>query len=587
MSEMDRFIGKILSEKYEITEIIGIGGMSVVYKAKDLYNGRIVAIKLLKDEFNTEMFKNRFINESRVISMLSHKNVVDVLDVHISDDVQYIVMEYVDGITLKQYMSKRGKLEWREAVYFTEQILKGLQHAHEKGIIHRDIKPHNIMLLPDGTIKVADFGIARFQRFDTATLAGDKAIGTVHYISPEQASKNKVDAKSDIYSLGITLYEMVTGVLPFEGDSPVNIALKQIQERPKPPREINPNIPKGLEEIIMKAICKRPDNRYGSADEMCEAINKIRENPVTVFNYKFMNDSLDAADKQRMKELKKQKANKNFFKRHNMLFSIPVAIGIVLGIAFSSFVWYMVNDIVNSASEGYVEVPNLVGKKYEDIISSSEYADLFTFTQKEAYSNVYEKGIVTDQSLTRNTKVLKGSKIELTVSIGIKTGTIPEVVGKDIDSVAKILQNMGFIVKTEYQYSDVYAEKKIISCTPGENTNVAYGTEITLVVSRGRQVQLVKVPNVLGKDESEAIEIISNSGFVVLVEYEYSSVVKTNSVISQSSAPNTRVAKGTVITLVVSEGPEPVQPPEPEVNSSDVTSEAGGTETVNENSAEG
>lgn len=558
MGEMDRFVGTVLNEKYEITEIIGIGGMSVVYKAKDIYNGRTVAIKLLKDEFNNDMFKTRFVNESRVISMLSHKNVVDVLDVHIADDLQYIVMEYVDGITLKQYMSKRGALDWREAVYFTDQILKGLQHAHEKGIIHRDIKPHNIMLLPDGTIKVADFGIARFQRFDTATIAGDKAIGTVHYISPEQASKSKVDEKSDIYSLGITLYEMLTGVLPFEGETPVAIALKQIRDKAKPPREVNPNIPKGLEEIIIKAISKRPENRYSSADEMREALNKFRDNPTTVFNYKFLNDSFEAADKQRMKELKKKKSEKNFFRRHNMLFSIPVLVGIVLGVAFSSFVWYMVNDVINSASEGYVEVPNFVGKKYEDIIADPQYGSLFTFSYKESYSNVYEKGIVTDQSLNRSTKVLEGTKIELTVSMGIKTVAIPEVIGDDIDSVAKILQNMGFIVKTEYEYSDTVAEKKIISCTPDENTNVAYGTEITLVVSRGRQVQLVKVPNVLGKDVNDAFDTLTASGFTVLVETAYSDTVKINSVISQGSAPNTRIPKGSEIKIVVSDGPEPV-----------------------------
>ncbi|MBQ3824386.1 MAG: serine/threonine protein kinase, partial [Clostridia bacterium] len=275
MSEIDKFIGKVLNDKYKITEVIGIGGMSIVYKAVDIYNNREVAVKLLKEEFNNDTFKTRFINESRVISMLSHKNIVDVLDVHISDDVQYIVMEYVDGITLKQYMSKRGALDWRESVFFTDQILKGLQHAHEKGIIHRDVKPHNIMLLPDGTIKVADFGIARFQRFDTVTIA-DKAIGTVHYISPEQASKNKVDEKSDIYSLGITLYEMLTGKLPFEGETPVEIALKQINEVPKKPSEYNPSIPKGLEEIVLKAISKRPENRYSSAEEMREALMKVR-----------------------------------------------------------------------------------------------------------------------------------------------------------------------------------------------------------------------------------------------------------------------------------------------------------------------
>ncbi len=554
MSEIDKFIGKVLNDKYKITEVIGIGGMSIVYKAVDIYNNREVAVKLLKEEFNNDTFKTRFINESRVISMLSHKNIVDVLDVHISDDVQYIVMEYVDGITLKQYMSKRGALDWRESVFFTDQILKGLQHAHEKGIIHRDVKPHNIMLLPDGTIKVADFGIARFQRFDTVTIA-DKAIGTVHYISPEQASKNKVDEKSDIYSLGITLYEMLTGKLPFEGETPVEIALKQINEVPKKPSEYNPSIPKGLEEIVLKAISKRPENRYSSAEEMREALMKVRENPMTVFNYKFVNDSFDAAEKQRMKELKKKNKKKNFFRRHNMLFSIPVLIGIVLGVAFSLGVWYFVNDIIESASHGYVEVPNFVGRLSADVVDSEEYKDKFTFVTEESYSGNYEKGVITGQSPDRSTKVPEGTVVTLTVSKGIKVTTIPKLVGEDVESAVKILQNLGFLTKTEYEFSDTVGEKKIISCDPADGTSAPYGTEITLVVSKGKQIQLVKVPNVLGSDVNDAINSISAAELVVLVEYEKSDTVKVNSVISQSIAPFTQVAKQTKVTIVVSEGP--------------------------------
>ncbi|MBO5797977.1 MAG: serine/threonine protein kinase, partial [Clostridia bacterium] len=265
---MDKYIGKRLDGRYEIKEIIGVGGMAYVYKAYDNIDDRVVAVKILKEEFLTnEEFTRRFKNESKAIAILSHPNIVRVYDVSFGERLQYIVMEYVDGITLKEYIDQKKDIPWKEAVHFTVQVLRALQHAHDKGIVHRDIKPQNIMLLADGTIKVTDFGIAQFSRNDIRPDGG-QAIGSVHYISPEQASGNITDEKADIYSLGVMLYEMLTGKLPFDADNAVSVAIMQLQSQPDKPRDINPGIPEGLEEITIKAMQKDPSKRYQSAAEM-------------------------------------------------------------------------------------------------------------------------------------------------------------------------------------------------------------------------------------------------------------------------------------------------------------------------------
>ena len=267
---MDKYIGKKLDGRYEIRELIGVGGMANVYKAYDVLEDRIVAVKILREEYmDNDEFMRRFRNESRAISLLDHPNIVKVYDVIFSNRIQSIVMEYIDGITLKDYIDQEHVLRWKEAVHFTVQILKALQHAHDKGIVHRDVKPHNIMLLSDGSIKITDFGIARFSRSNTKTIT-DKAIGSVHYISPEQASGACTDARSDLYSLGVMMFEMLTGKLPFEADSLVSVAIKQIQSEPIRPRSINPDIPEGLEEIVMRAMQKDAFDRLNLKDMLLQ-----------------------------------------------------------------------------------------------------------------------------------------------------------------------------------------------------------------------------------------------------------------------------------------------------------------------------
>ena len=287
---MDKYIGKRLGGRYDIKELIGVGGMANVYKAADIIEDKIVAVKILKDEYlSNDEFLRRFRNESKAIAVLSHPNIVKIFDVSLGDGIQYIVMEYVDGLTLKEYIEQQHVLRWKEAVHFTVQILRALQHAHDKGIVHRDIKPQNIMLLQDGTIKVMDFGIARFARDDGRTVT-DKAIGSVHYISPEQARGDVTDEKSDIYSVGVMLFEMLTGKLPFDADSAVSIALMQMQAIPKMPRQLNETIPEGLEEITVRAMQKDPSQRYQSAAEMLRDIDEFKRNPSILFEYKYFSD---------------------------------------------------------------------------------------------------------------------------------------------------------------------------------------------------------------------------------------------------------------------------------------------------------
>ena len=284
---LDKYIGKRLDKRYEIKELIGVGGMAVVYSAFDILEERTVAVKILKDEFlENKDFIRRFKNESKTIAMLSHPNIVKIFDVSLGDKIQYIVMEYVDGITLKDFIEKQRKVKWKDAIFFIGQILSALSHAHSRGIIHRDIKPQNIMLLRDGTIKVTDFGIAKFLSYETRTLT-DKTIGSVHYISPEQARGDMTDERTDIYSIGVLLYEMLTGTLPFKSDNAVSVAIMQLQSKPRPLREINSDIPEGLEQITLKAMQKDSEYRFKTANDMLGALNEFKKNPSMKFEYRY------------------------------------------------------------------------------------------------------------------------------------------------------------------------------------------------------------------------------------------------------------------------------------------------------------
>ena len=427
---MENYIGKVLSNRYELKEIIGVGGMAVVYKAIDNIDNKTVAVKILKDEHKAnDEFRRRFKNESKAIAVLSHQNIVKVYDVSFGENVQYIVMEYIEGITLKQYIQKRGALDWREAVIFTAQILKALQHAHEKGVIHRDIKPQNIMLLNDNrTIKVADFGIARFNNMsDTRTMSDGAAIGSVHYISPEQAKGEVVDNKTDIYSVGVLLYEMITGQLPFQSDSAVSVALMQLQKDAVLPRKINPAIPVGIEQITMKAMQKIKADRYQSAAEMLLDIAELRRNPNTKFDYSFPSAAASAYSGSSKRNSSyasgapvgkddsgytkttviTQETDDYDYENEEIArksYTLPILVGIIfaLVVIIIGIAWFFFTNTDE------VVIPEFEGKYIEEIREDDEYKYFFDhgfIEENLVYTTEYKEGYIFYQSEEAGKKV--------------------------------------------------------------------------------------------------------------------------------------------------------------------------------------
>ena len=568
---MDKYIGKRLDGRYEIREIIGVGGMAYVYKAYDNIDNRIVAIKILKEEYlANEEFTRRFKNESKAIAILSHPNIVKVYDVSFGERLQYIVMECVDGITLKEYIDQQKEFKWKEAVHFTVQILRALQHAHDKGIVHRDIKPHNIMLLPDGTIKVADFGIARFSRQDIhATRAPEKAIGSVHYISPEQARGDITDEKADIYSVGVMLYEMLTGKLPFEADTAVSVAIMQLQAEAKPPREIDPNIPEGLEDITIKAMQKDPSKRYQSAAEMLNDIDEFKKNPSIHFEYKYFVDESPTRYMETISKVKgvdeaprkaavaKEKEEKKPFPVIPVLFAVAGAFLVVALV----FVGIVLSDVLGSGNTTDVVVPNFIGMKLEDVNRNEEWKEWFSFTDPvlQEYSD-RPVGEIIGQSIKADTRVKKGQKaITLTVSRGPNMVQIPDVVGQHRDQAEAALKNAGFDVKYMMEPSEEVQQNFIISLSPLEYPNeLVYGSSITMVVSNGpAALEPIVVEDVTNLSVTQAVTMLTQQGFVVNetdIVYVNNASVPKDTVVSQSIAGGLTAVPGTTITLQVSTG---------------------------------
>lgn len=582
---MDKYIGKRLDGRYEIHELLGVGGMAYVYKAYDNIEKRWVAIKILKEELaGNSDFLRRFRNESKAIAVLSHPNIVKVYDVSFGDRIQYIVMEYIDGITLKQYIEQQGEIKWREALYFTVQILRALQHAHEKGIIHRDIKPQNIMLLEDGTIKVTDFGIARFSQAETQTMT-DKAIGSVHYIAPEQARGGYINDKADIYSVGVMLYEMLTGQLPFVADNAVSVAIMQMQAEPTPPSRINPSIPKGLEEITMHAMEKNPAQRFPSAADMLEDVERFRRNPEIVFHYGEQVDRAYAGTSADIygnvqQNAAPQKYNDNYeyeeeyVRSQNSNRASKIIVGIVAAVVFVAIVAAIVgvSSLINRANSGSgflsflpgfstssttsdeIVLPNFVGKIYaSDIESNSEYADL---TFEITYGNVPSKqpGEVLHQTPAAGMTVKKGKTVSLTVNGEAEQVVVEDVKGYKQQDAYDALKALNLSPKIQAVADDDTAVGYVVKTDPAAGSTVSTGTTVTIYVSSGPSTESAVIPNIVGYQYSAAKEELEAAGFVVTAEYDDESDKDENTVLSVSPDEGEKAKKGSVVTVTVSSG---------------------------------
>ena len=607
---MDKNIGRKLDGRYEITELIGVGGMADVYKAIDILEDRTVAVKILKNEFaDNEDFVRRFRNESKAIAVLSHPNIVKIYDVGFTEKIQFIVMEYIDGITLKEFMEQQGVLKWKDTVHFIIQILRALQHAHDRGIVHRDIKPQNIMLFPDGTIKVMDFGIARFAREEGKTIS-DKAIGSVHYISPEQARGDITDEKSDIYSVGVMMYEMLTGVKPFDADNPVTVALMHMQTEPKMPREINDSIPEGLEEIVVRAMQKDASKRYQSASEMIKDIDEFKKNPSIVFEYKYISDktqyynagavSKAAAisayennkaeggshfvdNKSEDKKLKtKTKLKKRDLSQNDenyddyddyedddrvskssyfVVILMAIAAGILIIVV--AFIAISLMSVIGSGDKDTIaQMPDVVGCSYQEV--KTYYASYFDVVVKsQEYSSEYPEGAIIEQSPAAGRDYIVGkTTVNLIVSKGPRMVTVPNVYELDSTNAQTMLRdNNGFNVIIKSVFDDEVDKDLVIMTDPARNEVAEYGSTIYMYVSRGPEEQDIIVPEVVGYTIDDARKLLDKKLTIQVMTKD--SAEPEGTVIEQSIPSVTEdgqsnvVPLNTTIILTVSSGVAP------------------------------
>ena len=596
---MDQYIGKLLDNRYEIMEQIGMGGMARVFRALDHRLNRQVAVKILREDLAEDAeLRRRFHEESQAVAMLSHPNIVAVYDVSRSSDVEYIVMELIDGITLKQYMQKKGnKLNWREALHFITQIVKALGHAHSRGIIHRDIKPHNIMVLRDGSVKVADFGIARVASGGHSTLT-QEALGSVHYISPEQARGSHIDERSDLYSAGVVLYEMITGRLPFEGDTPVSVAIQHINSIPLSPREIDPAIPEALEAITMKAMAPDPDNRYLSADDMLADLEEFRKNPNINFDYNVsgFQDDEDDVDKtqvlptaasisrvgSRVREpervqnrsrsnppprRREREEDEEEYDDGPRRPNWPIIGAVAAILVFVVALLYIMFSTAFSGSLGAqtqnIRVPSVTGQLFSEAQANTELLNGFTLVQGETVESDQPAGTILQQSPNANDFV---SGDNMTITVTVSSGeaeevTMPPLEGKTLAQALSALQvDLDLGLRVDYdsrsEYHDTIPEGCVISTIPEEGTVLSEGQQVILVMSLGKEETPMVMPNLIGMDEETAKKTITDMGLVVgQVQPSPSDEQEAGKVWYQSVAVNASVTEGTTVDIFVSTGP--------------------------------
>ncbi len=553
MNEEEKYIGKLLDDRYEILETIGEGGMALVFRALDHRLNRYVAVKIMREEMaRDEEFRRRFCAESHAVAMLSNPNIVAVYDVSHSDEREYIVMELISGITLKQYMDKKGALDWKEVVHFTKQITRALAHAHERGIIHRDIKPQNIMLLRDGTLKVADFGIAA--RENVVHENNGQTIGSIHYIAPEQARGNSPDARSDIYSLGVVMYEMLSGSLPYTGDTLAEIAVKHMNAKPAPLRAKLPSIPEELERITLKAMNADLSQRYQTAGELLADLDQFTQNA--------MKQELPAESEPEKaikpvlsySELTKASYNIRRKKASRVSFLSGSFALLLLALGLFVFLWnFWVKDLFSPAER--MDLPNFVGSRYDDVIRDAD--SIFNFVITDVYTNDAEPGVIISQKPEPGRSMSienDGVTVEISVSRSMTSIQVPDLSGYDYRSAVEQLQKMGFSVEIESATSDTVAHNCVISSSPAAGEMVISGSPIYLSVSSGPQVVYVEMPNLIGLSEEAAIQKLESNNLSYAGTVWVESPLDRGTVVGQDVQIGDRIEEHSKVTLQVSLG---------------------------------
>lgn len=557
MDTNDKYIGKMLDDRYEILEVIGEGGMAIVYRALDHRLNRDVAVKIMRDEMAAdEEFRRRFCTESHAVAMLSHPNIVAVYDVSHNDNVEYIVMELVDGITLKQYIERKGVVAWKEVVHFTKQISKALAHAHERGIIHRDIKPQNIMLLRDGTIKVGDFGIAALE--NEVYENNGEAIGSIHYIAPEQARGECPDARSDIYSLGVMMYEMLTGGLPFTGNTLGEIAVQHMNAKPVPPHEKNPEIPLELERITLKAMSAELSERYQSANELLSDLEAFIHTPVTIDGESADYENPDVKPVRSSTELSRERYRLRR-RRSDVVSFMSGTFGLlVLAVALFAFLWnFWLKDVLSPAER--IALPNFEGSNYESIINNTELSSMYKFNVIYISDDSVEPGIVISQSPAAGRSMMvtpSGIEVDLTVNAGVSLTSVPDVLNTDYRDAMRNLRAEGFNVEIENAASDSYTKDYVIATSPVAGEQLSSGSTVYITVSAGPEIQYVPMPNLVGSTEDSAISRIESSNLSYGGSDRVVSDYEAGTVIDQSISSSESVAEHTKVYLTVSSGPQ-------------------------------
>lgn len=576
---MDKYIGKMLDGRYEIIELIGSGGMANVYKAKCHRLNRMVAVKILKSDMaENEEIRRRFRDESRAVAQLSHANIVSVYDVSSSGDTEYIVMELIDGITLKQYMERRGQMDWRESLHFIIQIMRALEHAHSRGIIHRDIKPQNIMVLRDGSVKVADFGIACLQN-NAQTLTQD-ALGSVHYISPEQARGEHIDARSDIYSAGVVLYEMLTGRLPFEGDTAVSVAIQHLSSVPLAPSEIREDVPKGLELICMKAMCADINKRYASATAMLEDLESFRKNPDIDMEYireelkekenteatryiskKELSEAVRNKKEKEKDELAAEKQEKTGIagtkdEKKRMAIIIGAFAGALL-LVFLIFTLIFNGFGGGDDSSGH-KVPDIRGMTVEKAEKLEGIKDIFTIEVVGTKENSkYNDGEIISQDPSEGTLRKNNLTIQVYVCSKVEKSYMPTVLNKSESEAKSILNNMslGLNIQVQDKPSDTVAKGLVVATSPAAGAEIRQGNTVIIYISSGREIKPVTVPNFVGMTEEKANLEAQKLGLVVGASSSEYSDKPAGTVIRQSISATTEAKTGDNIYFTISLGP--------------------------------